>query len=137
MGDLPNAVVNITYGKSNETRSSCTVQVGRWAAGAKIYAKIRIVIFIYVCLSPAGASCNHGSLGFYQVAGRCIYVHTSSRKSWFDARAICRQKGGDLAVVASETTLTAVDDLLSNTLATSELFWIGLVGRQWMWADGV
>ena len=86
---------------------------------------------------PAFKYCVNSATNYYNINGRCLRVENSRHVSWFKAREGCKQfVGGDLVSVDSAAMLAAIDSHLTATVRASAPYWIGLLGRKWMWQDG-
>ena len=108
--------------------------------GVQIACKIVYVLISEVThLSPtlpAVGFCASSPPNHHTVNGRCVFVETLTSRSWFTAREDCSRRYGDLLTIDSQATLTALTELLNDKLFSSAPYWVGLVGRQWLWQNG-
>ncbi len=69
----------------------------------------------------------------------CISIH-KAHVSWFEAKRLCIQDGGDLVSVTSSDLHTAIVSKWMGTDFSFQVsisaFWIGLTRIQWTWVDG-
>ncbi|XP_024154114.1 C-type lectin domain family 17, member A-like [Oryzias melastigma] len=81
-----------------------------------------------------GKSCPEGWMRF---RNRCYYKSTE-KKTWFDSRIFCQDKGSDLLVINSKEEQEFVSEMNQNDES-----WIGVVAQwsekitiKWKWVDG-
>ena len=58
----------------------------------------------------------------------------SDKMSWFEARAACRENGGDLVKVGTKDVRDAVSQASTN--GTADRFWAGGTNKKWVWSNG-
>uniref|UniRef100_A0A8C5N1P8 C-type lectin domain-containing protein n=1 Tax=Leptobrachium leishanense TaxID=445787 RepID=A0A8C5N1P8_9ANUR len=66
---------------------------------------------------------------------RSCYYFTPSKSTWEVARSLCKEKGGDLAIIKSEKEQKFLASHIKNFF-----YWIGLTDikeeGKWLWVDG-
>ncbi|XP_039677178.1 C-type lectin domain family 12 member B-like isoform X1 [Perca fluviatilis] len=76
-------------------------------------------------------SCPHGWTRF----GHSWYFKSEEKKTWYDSRDDCQQRGADLVVINNDEEQEFVTELSKDGE-----FWIGLwyewTQREWKWVDG-
>lgn len=80
--------------------------------------------------------------GFRLVAGKCVLLGISTRKSWGDSRLFCQQMGADLATFEDAGTYAAILDYIREIIGLGERVnvWVGgsdgAVEGVWTWLTG-
>jgi len=69
-------------------------------------------------------TCDKGETQTYQRIGEKYYFLGKTKVSWFESAHLCRQFGGDLALIESAEEMKAISTFLKIEHSVNDWFWI-------------